>query len=277
MAFFAEKHFCFGASLKVASVKSTFILPNENGTMLEPSMYSMMQEGVNLESPMNEVYRLAHKASQSSANVLILGESGVGKEYLARKIHRSRAPDEAGFRVYRCSSSELDFGKIRGLICRDFNGATDQFQCTVFLKSLERISDRNQFQLLEVLDEEKIGRLLQGTFTFRKPRMICSSEKAFDAKQGGNELLLSLLYHLDIIHIEIPPLRERKAEILFLANLFLQEFKIKYGKNISGFSLETRQRLIDYDWPGNVRELRRAVEEAVIISQGRIVESMYFL
>jgi len=240
-------------------------------------MYSMTHEGVSLGSSMNEVYRLAHKASHSFANVLIVGESGVGKEYLARQIHRFRDPDEREFRVYHCCSAELDLRKIRGLIFRSRDKVNGQFRGTLFFKCLERVSDRDQLQLLEVLDEEKIGKLFQGASAFHSPRMICSSEKDFYGKQGGNGLVPSLLYHLDIIHIEIPPLRERKSEILFMANVFLREYKIKYGKNISGFSLSVRRMLFDYDWPGNVSELRRVVEEAIILTQGRIVEDIFFM
>jgi len=253
------------------------MLPSGHSSALELPMYSMTHEGVSSGCSMNEVYRLAHRASQSFANVLIVGESGVGKEYLARQIHRHRDPEEREFRVYRCYSSELDLEKIRGLIFRSRDQVNDQYRGTLFFKSLDRVSDKDQLQLLEVLDEEKIGRLLQGAPDFQSPRMICSSEKGFNGKQSGNGLLPSLLYHLDIIHIEIPPLRERKSEILLMANVFLREYKIKYGKNISGFSLSARRMLIDYDWPGNVRELRRVVEEAVILTQGRIVEDIFFM
>jgi len=153
-----------------------------------------------------------------------------------------------------------------------------QFDTQAYIAGVYKSGRRLRvFSNIYNLDEEKIGKLFQGASAFHSPRMICSSEKDFYGKQGGNGLVPSLLYHLDIIHIEIPPLRERKSEILFMANVFLREYKIKYGKNISGFSLSVRRMLFDYDWPGNVSELRRVVEEAIILTQGRIVEDIFFM
>jgi hypothetical protein len=231
-------------------------------------MYSFGPDDIALGTPMDEVYRLARRASQLFANVLILGE---------RQIHRFRDPEERGFKVYRCCSSELDFGDIRRLLFMDTDKGNSQLPSTLFLKSLERVSDKAQLRLLKVLDEEKTLGLLTGSSVFRKPRVMCSSEKDWAGMHGGSGILPSLAYHLDVIHIEIPPLRERKAEILFLANLFLRKYKVKYRKELTGFSLEVRCGLLDYDWPGNVRELRNVVEEAVILTQGSVVRDLCLL
>jgi len=240
-------------------------------------MYSIGPENNVFGPLMTEVYRLAHRASRLFANVLIVGESGVGKEHLARQIHRFGNPKEKQFRVYRCSSSELNLGDIRRLLILNTDEGNEQSAGTLFLKSLEKVNDKAQLQLLEVLDEEKIVGLIEGVSTFRRPRVMCSSEQDWGRTQAESGIHPSLAYHLDIIHIEIPPLRERKGEVLFLANVFLREFKVKYAKELTGFSLPVRCSLLDYDWPGNVRELRNVVEEAVILAQGPLVRDLYLL
>lgn len=238
-------------------------------------MYSIATKADTSRSTMGGVHKLAQMASQVFANVLIMGESGVGKEFLAREIHRFRDPGERGFRVYPCYSSEIDLGEIRQLLFVDPASVIGQVPITLFLKSVEGISDKAQLQLLEVLEEEKMTGLLERASGVRKPRLMCSLERDFGEEGGGDGIYPSLAYHLDVIHIEVPPLRKRKAEILFLANLFLQEFKAKYKKKLSGFSLAVRSELIDYAWPGNVRELRNTVEEAVILAQGNIVKEVF--
>lgn len=239
-------------------------------------MYGISLNVACSRSTMVGMYRLAERASQASANVLIVGESGVGKEHLARQIHRFRDPEERGFRVYRFYSAETELEKIRQLLFRDLVKLNDQGPVTLFLKSVERIGDKAQLQLLELLEEEKIAALLERTSSTRKPRLICSSEGNGEKEHGGQGIHPSLAYNLDIIRIEIPPLRERTSEILPLADLFLQEFKVKYRKKLSGFSPEVRNRLVDYPWPGNVRELRNAVEETVILTQGNVVQEVSF-
>jgi len=237
-------------------------------------MYSIALKVACSRSTLVGMYGLAQRASEVFANVLIVGESGVGKEYLARQIHRFRDPEERRFRVYRCCSSEIDLAKIRQLLFSDPDKVNGKSPVTLFLKSVEGISDKAQLQLLEVLEEEKITGLLNRTSAVRKTRLICSSEREYGKEQGEKGIRPSLAYHLDIIHIEIPPLRERRAEILPLADLFLQEFKVKYGKKLFGFSPAVRNRLVDYTWPGNVRELRNAVEKAVILAQGKGVKDL---
>jgi DNA-binding NtrC family response regulator len=144
----------------------------------------------------------------------------------------------------------------------------------VFLKSVEGICEKDQLKLLEALEEGRISTRFNGDKRAVKPRLICSSEKSLDRQFGTNGIRPSLAYRLDVIHIEIPPLRERKQEILPLADLFLQEFKVKYRKKITGFSSAVRKKLAQYSWPGNVRELRNAIEEAVILTPGSLVDNV---
>jgi two-component system NtrC family response regulator len=217
------------------------------------------------------IYRLAERASTVSANVLIIGENGVGKEHLARQIHRLRDPEETNFHVYRCHADEIDFEEIRKLFQEGVDQNIAGAPVTVYLKSLEEVDLKYQLQLLELLEEKQFLHLLEPADFHSKPRLICSCVTEGHLITEGI-LQQRLAYRLDVIHIEIPPLRERKNEILPLAELFLQEFKVKYGKSLKGFSPEVRNRFLKHSWPGNVRELRNVVEQGVMLSRKGLVD-----
>jgi DNA-binding NtrC family response regulator len=215
---------------------------------------------------------MAQRASKVSANVLIVGENGVGKEFLARQIHRFRDPDEKDFRVYHCHGDEMDVAEIRNLFQQK---PVDVMKgpVTVFLKSLDEIDLKHQLQLLEILEEESFINLSKNAVNNSKPRLICSCVKDTH-REIESVLLQRLAYRLDIIHIEIPPLRERKEEILPLADLFLHEFKGKYDKPVGGFTPKIRTSFLMHSWPGNVRELRNAVEQGVILAKDHLIDKV---
>ena len=219
-------------------------------------------------------YRLAERASTVSANVLIMGENGVGKEYLARQIHRLRDPEERNFRVFRCHADERDFKEIKRLFQDSIRQHVVDSPATIFLKSLEEVDLKYQLQLLELLEEKQFSHLLEKTDFKIRPRLICSCVTESGLKTEG-VLQERLAYRLDVIHIEIPPLRERREEILPLADLFLQEFKVKYGKRLKGFSDEVRAWFLKHSWPGNVRELKNVVVRSVMLSKGDMVDNVF--
>ncbi len=237
-------------------------------------MYNIALNVACSRSGMVGIYRLAERASTVNANVLIVGENGVGKEHLARKIHRLRDPEERNFRVYHCHDTEMDFPKIRELFQQSVCEHAVDAPMTVFLKSLEEVDLKHQLQLLELLEEQHFLSLLGNSECNARPRLICAYAADTNLEANG-KLQQRLAYRLDVIHIEIPPLRERREEILPLADLFLQEFKVKYGKLIRGFSQEARTQFLMHDWPGNVRELRNIVEQGVMLAKGTLVENIY--
>jgi DNA-binding NtrC family response regulator len=220
------------------------------------------------------IYRIAERASRVSANVLIVGENGVGKEHLARQIHRFRDAQEKNFRVYHCHAAEMDFTEIRELFRQRVSGHTGGAPLTFFLKSIGEIDLKYQLQLLELLEEEQFLNPLANSVCNSKPRLICSCV-IDNALNTNGRLQQRLAYRLDVIHIEIPPLRERREEILPLADLFLQEFKVKHGKSVSGFSPEVRTQFLMHTWPGNVRELRNIVEQGVMLAKGHVIENIF--
>ena len=237
-------------------------------------MYNIALNVACSRSGMVGIYRLAERASTASANVLLVGENGVGKEYLARQIHRLRDPEEKNFRVHYCHDAEMDLTKIKGLFQQSVCEYAADTPITVFLKSLEEVDLKYQLQLLELLEEQQFSSLLGNSECKTRPRLICTYVTDTNLKANG-KLQQRLAYRLDVIHIEIPPLRERREEILPLADLFLQEFKVKYGKLIHGFSQKARTQFLMHTWPGNVRELRNVVEQGVMLAQGTLVENIY--
>jgi len=237
-------------------------------------MYGIALNVACSRSTMVGIYRLAERAGQVCANVMIIGESGVGKEYLARQIHRFKEPAGKGFRVYHCHSSDIDFEEVKDLLHLSVTMGNDLTPVTIFFKSIDGINERDQLKLLQILEEEELIGLLEKTNTFQKPRLICSCERD-PASRGITGLCQQLAYRLDVIHIEIPPLRERREEILPLANLFLQELKVKYRKGLHGFSSQAREELESYPWFGNVRELKNTIEKAVILSKDLVIKETY--
>ena len=236
-------------------------------------MYNVSLKLACSRSKMIGIYRLAERASTVSANVLIIGENGVGKEHLARQIHRLRDPEEKNFHIYRCHADEVDLQEIRKLFQDSIYRRTIDAPATIYLKSLQEADLKYQLQLLELLEEKQFTHLL-GQMDFNsRPRLICSCVTEGGLKTEGI-LQQRLAYRLDVIHIEIPPLRERKEEILPLADLFLQEFKVKYGKSLKSFSQDIRTQFLKYSWPGNVRELKNVVEQGVMLSRGDIVDNV---
>ena len=236
-------------------------------------MYNVSLNLARSRSRMIGIYRLAERASIVSANVLIIGENGVGKEYLARQIHSIRDPEEKNFHVYRCHADEKDFEKVRKLFQDAIGQHSVDTPVTVYLKSLEEVELKYQLQLLEILEEKQFLQLMETMDYNSRPRLICSCVTEGSLKTEGI-LQQKLVYRLDVIHIEIPPLRERKEEILPLADLFLQEFTVKYGKTLKGFSQNVRTRFLRHTWPGNVRELRNVVEQGVVLSRGEMVDNI---
>ena len=219
------------------------------------------------------LYRLTERASTTSANVLIIGENGVGKEYLARQIHRLRDPEEKNFHVYHCHAKGIDFDEVRRLFQDSSYQHAVESPVTVYLKSLEEVDLKYQLQLLELLEEKQFLQLFENMDFNSRPRLICSCVTE-ESLKTEDILQQRLAYRLDVIHIEIPPLRERKEEILPLADLFLQEFKVKYGKSLRGFSQNVRIRFLKHGWPGNVRELRNIVEQGVVLAKGNMVDNI---
>lgn len=227
---------------------------------------------------MQNLLSLMKKVASTDANVLITGENGTGKELIAKKIHHLslRANEtlvsvDIGAVTESLFESEL-FGHTKGSFTDAKTDRAGKFEAadkgSLFLDEIGNLSYTLQAKLLTALQSRYIIRVGSNTPIPVDIRLICATNRnLFKAVQDG-EFREDLLYRIDTIQIEVPPLRDRKEDILLLANFFLDKFTKKYNKKELRLSDKAVVKLENYAWPGNVRELQHAIEKAVILSDG---------
>ena len=228
------------------------------------------------ESPaMQRVYHFISKVAPRDATVLINGESGTGKELAARAIHRNSKRASKAFIAVNCAAlneslleSEL-FGHEKG----SFTGALAQKKGrleiadggTVFLDEVGELTPPLQVKLLRVLQEREFERV-GGTITIKVDlRLIAATNKNLEEAIEAGQFRQDLYYRLNVVSLEMPPLRDRREDIMLLANYFADKYSAKCNRKLKGFSAEVRSFLMAYDWPGNVRELENTIERAIVL------------
>lgn len=229
------------------------------------------------ESPlMQELLRKIEKVAPTDANVLITGENGTGKEVVAKTIHqlstRNKEPlvtVDMGAITPSLFESEL-FGHVKGSFTDAYIDKAGKFEVadkgTLLLDEIGNLDVTQQPKLLRALQTRKILRVGSNQSTDIDIRLICATNvNLFDAVMDGT-FREDLLYRINTIQIEVPPLRERKEDIPSLAYFFLNRFKKKYNKPQLDFSPEALEKIKKHSWPGNVRELQHAIEKAVILT-----------
>ncbi len=239
-------------------------------------------EGLIGASPaMQKVYRLARQVAAARATVLVTGESGTGKGELARAIHKKSPRASAPFITLHCAAlaeslleSEL-FGHEKGAFTgaeRRRAGRFEQAQGgTLFLDEIGEIGAATQVKLLRVLQERAFERVGGNETIEADVRLIAATNRdlAEDVRQG--RFREDLYYRLNVVHIEMPPLRLRGSDVLVLADHFLRRFTQENKKRIEGFDDDARGKIVAHRWPGNVRELENAIERAVVLSEGSLI------
>ncbi|NIA07103.1 MAG: AAA domain-containing protein [Actinobacteria bacterium] len=230
---------------------------------------------------MRQVEHLIAKVAPTDATVLICGESGTGKELVAKAIHLQSSRRRAAFVAVDCSSlvenlfeSEL-FGHVKG----SFTGATvtkhGRFELadggTIFLDEIGQISPNLQGKLLRVLQEREITKVGSNQVVKVDVRVIAATNTQLQLAAAQGKFRRELFYRLHVLPILLPPLRQRKPDILLLAQHFLEKYRLIRRKNVQGISPKAEQRMLDYDWPGNVRELEHVIERAVVLADGPVI------
>ncbi len=224
---------------------------------------------------MQEIYELIHKVAPTDSTVLITGETGTGKELIARAIHHNSLRREKPFLTVDCSSlvetlfeSEL-FGHVKG----SFTGAVatkhGTFELanggTFFFDEIGNISLNIQAKILRAIQEKEIKRV-GATETIKVDvRVIAATNKDLRRAVEDGTFREDLYYRISVIPIHLPPLHERKEDINAIANYFLEKYNKKRKRNIQQISPDVQQLLLNYNWPGNVRELENVIERAVVI------------
>jgi len=246
------------------------------------------QDVVGNSASMIRVYQTIERVASTDANVLILGENGTGKEVIARAIHRNSArKDEVFISVDLGSISETLFeselfGHVKGSFTDAKEDRPGRFEIasggTLFLDEIGNLSQPLQAKLLSVLQSRIVTRVGSNKARAIDIRLICATNLPIFDLVKENKFRQDLLYRINTIEIELPPLRERKEDIDLLAQHFLIIYTRKYNKNIHMISEAARKKMANYSWPGNVRELQHAIERAVIMSNGHILnpEDFFF-
>jgi DNA-binding NtrC family response regulator len=231
---------------------------------------------------MRPVLQVIARVGPSDANVLITGENGTGKGLVAQLLHgaSSRAARpmitiNAGGVSEGVFESEL-FGHVKGAFTDAKQDRIGRFELadgsTLFLDEIANVSSSQQQKLLRVLETGEFERL--GSSKTRKAhvRLLSATNADLDAEVAAGRFRQDLLFRLNTIELRLPPLRDRRSDIPLLATHFLGVHARRYRKPVSGFAADALQLLTDYGWPGNVRELDHAVERAVLMSQGDIIQ-----
>jgi len=236
---------------------------------------------VGSSSPMQEVMRQVETAAPSTASILITGETGSGKEMVARSLHMLSPRADRPFIAINCSAipeslmeSEI-FGHERGA----FTGAAERrigcFELahggTLLLDEIGEMPAPTQAKLLRVLEDRKVRRLGSKVETPVDVRVLAATNKNPEQAVADGHLRQDLYFRLNVFHIHLPPLREHKEDLPLLIEHLLEEISEKHGKKVSGVGADVMELLRSYPWPGNVRELRNVLERAAIASDRGII------
>lgn len=235
---------------------------------------------------MHDLFEILSLAAPSEATVLICGESGTGKELIANAIHQNSSRRDNPFIKINCAAlpdelleSEL-FGHEKGAFTGAVSTKKGRFQLahtgSIFLDEIGEMSASTQAKILRVLQEQEFEPL-GGTRTVRvDTRIIAATNRNLEAEIENGRFREDLFYRLNVLRLEVPPLRERGEDVIALADFFLKKYAEKNRRHIKGFSSDAVSLMTDYSWPGNVRELENLVERSVILSRGDMIRSDFF-
>src|SRR5216110_3087425 len=244
------------------------------------TMEDRMSEGLNLcnSAKMQPIRDLVGKVAGTNTTVLIRGESGVGKEVVARALHRAspRAPKQ--FLKVNCAAlpgelleSEL-FGHEKGAFTGAYRQKPGKFEAahqgTLLLDEIGEMPLRLQAKLLHVLQDGEFSRVGGEKIIDTDVRLIAATNRDLEASMRAHQFREDLYYRLNVIEVRIPPLRERREEVPVLVDHFLTRFNSQYGRKIE-VPADTMRVFIEYHWPGNIRELENAVKRIVVLGTPR--------
>jgi formate hydrogenlyase transcriptional activator len=237
---------------------------------------------VGQSAAMKKVLSLAEQVAQTDSTVLLLGETGTGKELLARAIHRMSSRKDRPLVTVNCASlpptlieSEL-FGREKGAYTGAMTKMIGRFEIadgsTLFLDEIGELPLDLQSKLLRVLEEGNFERLGSTKPLHVNVRIIAATNREIEQEVKDGKFRRDLFYRLNVFPIVIPPLRERPEDIPLLVGAVIKEFQKRMGKEIESIPKRTMQALKSYSWPGNVRELRNLIEHAMILSKGKTLD-----
>lgn len=259
-------------------------LVTENRLLQQQLMHTFKFEGIVGDSPkMRDVLQLAAAVAPTDATVLIYGETGTGKELLARSIHFQSPRAQGPFVVVNCGAipetlleTEL-FGHEKGAFTSAVTSRIGRFERaqdgTIFLDEIGDMSVAMQVKLLRVLQERVIERVGGNKPIDVNARVIAATNKDLKKTIADGQFRDDLYYRLAVMPIELPPLRDRKEDIQTLAYHFLNKYAVAFGKRIKGFTPAAMKKLRNHHWPGNVRELEYTIQRVVILATRELIDT----
>lgn len=250
--------------------------------LLENDLKQIVTKMIGESDAIRNVRKMIDKVAQTDANVLILGENGTGKEIVAREIHnKSKRQDKIFMSVDMGSLSESIFeselfGHIKGAFTDAKENRKGRFQAatggSLFLDEIGNLSSTMQSKLLSVLQNRKVTPLGSNKEDNIDIRLISATNANLIDLVDEGLFREDLLYRINTVVIEMPPLRDRGKDILLLADYYLKKFVQKYGKQLMVLNEEVKALLLSYTWPGNIRELSHCMERAVILNDKKVLE-----
>jgi PAS domain S-box-containing protein len=241
---------------------------------------SMFEEIVGSSPALQTVLSSISKVAPSNSTVLITGETGTGKELFARSIHRRSNRSAGPFISVNCAAIPRDlipselFGHEKGAFTGAMQKRLGRFELadggTIFLDEVGELSPDTQAAILRVLQEREFERVGAGQSIPVDVRVIAATNRDLKEAVANRTFRQDLFYRLNVFPITVPPLRDRKDDILMLVEYFVQRYATKAGKNIRSIDKKTLDVLQSYDWPGNIRELQNVIERSVILSFGNV-------
>ncbi len=242
---------------------------------------------VSQNDAMRKVFKQVRQVADTDVTVLITGETGTGKELLAKAIHFNSSRRAAPFITVQCSAipeslleSELfghEAGSFTGAARRRIGKFEEAVGGTVFLDEIGDVPLLLQTKLLRVLQEKQISRLGSNGIISVDVRIIAATNRSLDAMTADGTFREDLFYRLNVFPLSFPPLRERLDDIPLLAQHFLERHKTLGRTNVSGFSAECIHDMMNYSWKGNVRELENLIKRAIIKAEGEVITSLELL
>jgi Nif-specific regulatory protein len=238
---------------------------------------------VGTSGPMHQVYEQIAQVARTNTTVLLRGESGTGKELIAHAVHYNSPRAKKPFIKVSCAALPQDlieselFGYEKGAFTGAYASKKGRFEAaeggTLFLDEIGDLNLATQVKLLRVLQEREFERL-GGVETIRTNiRLIAATNKDLEKAIAAAEFREDLYYRLNVFAIFVPPLRERKPDVLLLADHFLEKFSREHGKNVKRISTPAIDMLSSYHWPGNVRELANVIERAIVVCDAQVVHA----
>jgi DNA-binding NtrC family response regulator len=269
------------AALQLNLSKKEVVLLKEKEKVLKKEINRDQKFIIGTSPGLMKVLDLVHKVAATDVNVLITGENGTGKELIAHEIHRlSKRADEVLVSVDMGSitetlfESEL-FGHVKGAFTDASESRPGKFEAaskgTLFLDEIGNLPLHLQSKILAAIQNKTITRIGSTQQVSTDIRLLCATNRDLDQMVKEGLFREDLLYRINTIHIEVPPLRERSNDILVLSEFFLKKYSYKYNKQGIRINQAAMEKLLRYPWPGNVRELQHAIEKAVILSEKNIL------